>query len=55
MYNISSWMDLQIIILTEESQEKQMSNNMLWNLKKSDTNKLFNEAEINSETQKTKL
>ena len=55
MYNISSWMDLQIIILTEESQEKQMSNNMLWNLKKNDTNELFNEAEINSETQKTKL
>ena len=53
----ATWMDLEIIILSEVSQKKKDKYHMIslmWNLKY-DTNELIYETETDSQTQKTNL
>ena len=52
----ATWMDLEIIILSEVKTERQISYDItyMWNLKK-DTNELIYKIEIDSQTQKTNL
>ena len=51
-----TWMDLEIIILSEVSQTERQSYDItyMWNLKNS-TNELIYETETDSQTQKTNL
>ena len=49
----ATWMDLEIIILSEVSQAKTISHNMMWNLKY--THELFYKTETDSQTYKTNL
>ena len=54
----ATWMNLEIIILSEVSQmEKDISYNItyMWNLKENDTNELIYKREADSQTQRTDL
>ena len=54
----ATWMNLEIIILSEVSQmEKDISYNItyMWNLKENDTNELIYKREADSQMQKTNL
>ena len=54
----ATWMDLEIIILSELSQtekDKYHIISLICGIKKSDTNELIYKTEIDSETQKTSL
>ena len=54
----ATWMNLEIIILSEVSQmEKDISYNItyMWNLKENDTNELIYKREADSQTLKTNL
>ena len=46
----ATWMDLEIIILSEVSERRQISYDItqVWNLKKNDTNELIYETEMDS-------
>ena len=54
----ATWMDLEIIILSEVSQNRERKISYItcmWNLKQNDTNELIYKTEIDSQTQKTNL
>ena len=54
----ATWMDLEIIILSEVSQtekDKYHDTAYMWNLKKNDTNEIIYKTEIDSQKQKTNL
>ena len=52
-----TWMDLKVITLSELSQRKKISHDIIymWNLKKNDTNELIYKTEIDSQTSKMNL
>ena len=58
MPSAATWMDLEIIILSEVNQtEKDIPCDItyMWNLKKNDTNELIYKTKTDSQTQKTNL
>ena len=48
----ATWMDLEIIILSQSDRERQISYDIayMWNLKKNDTNELLYKIEADSQT-----
>ena len=53
---VTTWMNLEMIILSKSHRERQILYNItyMWNLK-NDTNELIYKTEIHSQTQKTNL